>query len=67
MKYLKYTQYIYLFFVPFLLYSGITRLNSGDDSYWLYFFLAVAAIVMFFVRRRFVNKYEENNKTDKNI
>lgn len=61
MKYLKFTQYIYLAFAGFFIYDGIMKLNT-DESPWLSFIIAVVAIFMFFFRRSFAKKFEDRNQ-----
>jgi uncharacterized membrane protein YobD (UPF0266 family) len=62
MGYLKYTQYVYLLFAIYFIYDGITKLNAGSDSFWLSFAIAVMAIFMFFFRRKFAKKFDDNKK-----
>jgi hypothetical protein len=62
MGYLKYTQYVYLLFGIYFIYEGVAKYNEGDESYWLNFGIAVMAIFMFFFRRRFLKKYENNKR-----
>ncbi|MFY0482612.1 hypothetical protein ACI6PS_08395 [Flavobacterium sp. PLA-1-15] len=60
MKYLKFTQYIYLAFAGFFIYDGIMKLNS-EETPWLSFIIALVAIFMFFFRRNFAKKFEDRN------
>lgn len=62
MGYLKYTQYIYLAFAIYFIFDGITKLNEGSDTFWLSFAIAVMAIFMFFFRRKFAKKFDDNKK-----
>jgi len=62
MGYLKYTQYIYLAFAIYFIFDGITKLNEGGDTFWLSFAIAVMAIFMFFFRRKFAKKFDDNKK-----
>ena len=62
MNYLKYTQYIYLVFGLMFIYVGITKINSQPDFPTLDFVIAGVAIFMFFFRRKFAKKFEDNNK-----
>lgn len=62
MGYLKYTQYVYLVFAVYFIYDGITKLNANNDTPWLSFAIAAMAIFMFFFRRRFLKKFEDNKK-----
>ncbi|MDR6966912.1 uncharacterized membrane protein YobD (UPF0266 family) [Flavobacterium arsenatis] len=61
MKYLKFTQYIYLAFAGFFIYDGIMKLNT-DESPWLSFIIAIVAVFMFFFRRSFAKKFEDRNQ-----
>lgn len=60
--YSKYSQYIYLIAGLFFAYDGITKLNSGNDTPYLSFFMAVMAIAMFFFRRKFAKKFDNFDK-----
>lgn len=62
MNYLKYTQYIYLLAGLFFAYDGFSKLNSGTDLPYLSFILSAAAIGMFFFRRKFAKKFEDQDK-----
>jgi uncharacterized membrane protein len=60
MTYLKYVQYLYLLFGVFFIYDGITKAMRGED-YILSALFALAAIGMFFFRRKFANKYKNKD------
>ena len=62
MGYLKYTQYVYLVFAIYFIFDGVTKLNEGNDTPWLSFAIAVMAIFMFFFRRKFAKKFDDNKK-----
>ena len=62
MGYMKYTQYVYLLFAAFFVYDGFSKLGEGNDKPWLSFIIAGMAIFMFFFRRRFLKKIEDNKK-----
>ena len=62
MVYLKYIQYFYLVAAVLFAVDGFMQLNSAERSPWLSFFFAVIALFMFFFRRRFAKKYEDQNK-----
>ncbi|MDR7208303.1 hypothetical protein [Flavobacterium piscis] len=62
MGYLKYTQYVYLVFAVYFIYDGIIKLNADNDAFWLSFAIAVMAIFMFFFRRKFARKFDDNKK-----
>lgn len=61
MKYLQFTQYIYLVFAVFFIYDAITKMNSKDESYLLSFGIAAVCVFMFFFRRSFFNKAKNRN------
>lgn len=64
MKYLQFTQYIYLIFAGFFVYDGIAKINIPDEPYLLSFGIAAVCIFMFFFRRNFFNKAKnQNNKS----
>jgi len=64
MNYLKYTQYVYLIFSGFFIYDGVMKMNEGQSP-WLSFFIAALAIFMFFFRRKFSKKFDDQNKNNK--
>ncbi len=63
MNFIKYTQYVYLVFGIYFIYDGVMKLNT-DENPWMSFLIAALAIFMFFFRRRFAKKFE-NNRNDK--
>jgi len=63
MKYLKYTQYVYLVIGLFFIYDGIAQYASNKEGYLLSFIVAAVCIFMFFFRRNFAKKFEERNKS----
>lgn len=62
MVYLKYIQYFYLIAAILFAVDGFVQLNAAERSPWLSFFFAGIALFMFFFRRRFAKKYENQNK-----
>jgi hypothetical protein len=62
MSILKYTQYVYLIAALFFIYDGVIKLNSGTDLPYISFILAIAAIGMFFFRRKFAKKFDNYDK-----
>ena len=62
MGYLKYTQYVYLVFAIYFIFDGVTKLNEGNDTPWWSFAIAAMAIFMFFFRRKFAKKFDDNKK-----
>jgi hypothetical protein len=61
MNYLKYTQYIYLVFGFFFIYDGIVKWGDQDKP-WLSFAIAGLAVFMFFFRRKFAKKFDNNKQ-----
>ena len=59
MNYLKYTQYIYLVFGILFIYVGFTKIGTSESP-WLNFIIAAVAIFMFFFRRKFAKKFDQN-------
>jgi ABC-type transport system involved in cytochrome bd biosynthesis fused ATPase/permease subunit len=61
MKYFKYTQYLYLIASVLFLISVIYKAINKQD-FNLQAIIAVGFAIMFFVRRTFVKKMENNKK-----
>lgn len=61
MKYFKYTQYLYLIASILFLISVIDKAINKQD-FNLQAIIAVGFAIMFFVRRSFVKKMENNKK-----
>jgi ABC-type transport system involved in cytochrome bd biosynthesis fused ATPase/permease subunit len=61
MKYFKYTQYLYLIASLLFLISVIDKAIKKQD-FNLQAIIAVGFAIMFFVRRSFVKKMENNKK-----
>jgi hypothetical protein len=62
MTYLKYIQYFYLFAAGFFIYQGFVHLDSEEQSPWLMFLFAAMAVFMFFFRRKFMKKMDNQDK-----
>jgi len=62
MTYLKYIQYFYLIAAILFAVDGFMQLNAAERSPWISFFFAVIALFMFFFRRKFAKKFEDNGK-----
>lgn len=62
MNYLKFTQYIYLLAGIFFIYAGFKRYADGEEGFWIWFVIAALAIFMFFFRRKFARKFEDNRR-----
>ena len=66
MNYLKYTPYAYLLAAAFFIFDAISKLNDGNNAYWLSFLFAALAIFVFFVRKRYAKRFEERSEEFKN-
>ncbi|MFY7666617.1 hypothetical protein [Flavobacterium sp.] len=64
MKFLKFTQYVYLVAAAFMTYRTVELWNSGTDERYLYLIFAVGALAMFFFRRLYFKKFEERAKNN---
>lgn len=62
MKYLKYIQYLYLIAAVFFIYDAIVKYQTDSNIPYLTLFLALMALVMFFVRRKFASNFENKNQ-----
>ena len=56
MHYLKYTQYVYLIVAAFSFYKAFATWQNDTDEHFLFVAIGVMAVVMFLVRRKFVNR-----------
>jgi len=65
MTYLKYIQYFYLIAAVLFAVDGFINLNSTERSPWISFFFAAIALFMFFFRRKFANKMQNQNDNHK--
>lgn len=65
MAYLKYIQYFYLIAAALFAVDGFLNLNSTERNPWISFFFAAIALFMFFFRRKFAKKMENQNKNSK--
>jgi hypothetical protein len=61
MKYFKYTQYLYLVASILFLFSVLIKIMNNEE-YGLQAIIAAGFEIMFFVRRSFVKKMENNKK-----
>ena len=62
MRYFKYTHYVYLIAAVFAFYKGITTWNEDSDMHWLYVVIGVMALLMFYVRNRFIKNMNSGPK-----
>ena len=58
MKYLKYTQYVYLFAAVFFVYKALDVWSADSDDHYLFIALAALSVFMFFFRRHYAKKFE---------
>ncbi len=63
MKYSKVFQYAYLAFAVLFIYDAITKWDDGSNGTYVSLGLAVLAIFMYFFRRKFAKKYDNNNNS----
>ncbi|MBU2939179.1 hypothetical protein KO494_06475 [Lacinutrix sp. C3R15] len=61
MKIAKFFQYIYLFFAALFLYDAVSNWNAEGNRAYVSLAFTALAIFMFFFRRKFNNKYKDNN------
>ncbi len=57
----KYFQFFYLIVFVLFLYEGIEQTIKGEP-YWVSFLFSAMAIFMFFFKRKFAKKFDNNNK-----
>jgi hypothetical protein len=62
MKYLKFTQYIYLVAAVLFMARAIGDWSDKREQAYIYIGVAVVAIFMFFFRRKFTKKFEARNR-----
>lgn len=64
MKYLKFTQYIYLIAAVFFFYEAFTAWHSEPEKgqHWLFLIIALVCIFLFYFRRKFARKFEEHER-----
>ncbi len=62
MKYLKYTPYLYLILGAVFIYDGVAKWGHTNETPMISFFIGCLAVFMFFFRRRFAKKIEDQNK-----
>lgn len=61
MKYYKYSQYLYLIAAIAFSISVIYKISNSQD-YGLQAIIAVGFVIMYFVRRSFLKKMENNQE-----
>jgi hypothetical protein len=61
MKYLKYTQYIYLVAAIIFGIRAAEVWDNDQNQSYLYIGITVLSVFMFFFRRRFAKKFEDRN------
>ncbi len=63
MKYLKFTQYVYLIAAIFFVYKALEVWSTNSDDHLLFIGLAVLSVFMFFFRRHYAKKFEARNNS----
>ncbi|XMO87364.1 hypothetical protein AAFN75_03565 [Algibacter sp. AS12] len=63
MKFSKIFQYAYLVFAVLFIYDGISKWNINRNGSYISLGLAALAILMYFFRRKFAKKIEDNNNS----
>lgn len=61
MKYLKFTQYVYLVIALVCIYDGIKKMDMGESP-WFSFVIALVGIMMFLFRRKYAKKFEARSR-----
>ena len=62
MKLLKFFQYAYIAFAILFLYEAIISWNSDRNRSYMSLFFVALAVFMFFFRKRFRKKFEEQRR-----
>lgn len=57
----KYFQFFYLVIAVLFIYNAYSKFNKGEN-YWIDIAFFAAAIFMFFFKRNFAKKFDENKK-----
>ena len=65
MKIFKFFQYAYLIFASLFVYDAISNWNADGYRPYASLGLAALAVFMFFFRRKFNKRFEENNHSQK--
>ncbi len=52
-------QYAYLFIAAFFIYAGIRDINEPGGKQYLYFAFALAAVGMFFLKKKMAKKMKK--------
>ncbi len=61
-KFLRYTEYLYLIVAVFSLYRIFTDWNTDRNNAYLFIFFAVVSMGMFLFRRNYRRKFEERKR-----
>lgn len=61
-KVYRFFEYAYLIIAAFFAYEAINNWNDAPNRAYLFIFFVVVAIFMFFFKRNFRKKMEEQNK-----
>lgn len=60
-KYYKFFEYAYLVIAIFFMVETVLNWNSEPQSAYIYLAFSVAAIFMYFFRKKFRKKFENHN------
>ena len=63
MKIFKFFQYAYLVFAVLFLYDGISRWGEDGTKKYISLFFAALALFMFFFRKKFNKKFDDNKRS----
>lgn len=62
MKIQKFIQYAYLLVAVFFIYETFRNWNLDRDKAYMLLFFAALAVFMYIFKKRFMRRYEDNNK-----
>jgi uncharacterized membrane protein len=62
MKYLRFSEYMYVAFAAFFVYKAFEVWTAEPTTSYLFIGFTALAIFMFFFKRKMRRKMEENNK-----
>lgn len=62
MKYFKFFEYAYLAFAAFFIFEAVRSWSSPSHQKYIFLGIAAVALFMFFFKRRFRKRMEDQNK-----
>lgn len=65
MKFFKFFQYAYLVFAALFVYDAISNWNQEGNRRYISLLFAALAVFMFFFRKRFNKRFEEDKRSQK--